>query len=227
MWREIYGIKVAVDRMIEIYVNDALVATVVATPSELDDLALGFLYAEGYIDALGDVEEVEVRDNKIIAKVKARRTGVHTTLEECGGALSALRRGIVETSISMEQVRALASEFAKFTMPAVEPTLAMHTAAIVNGEWLVAHDVSRHSSALKLVGKALKRGIRGGIVLTTGRASADIVARAYAVGSPVVISIRGPLYSGVEMACKLGVTLVANARGRGFVVFCDRGRIKI
>jgi FdhD protein len=39
----------------------------------------------------------------------------------------------------------------------------------------------------------------------------------------VVVSIRGPLYSGVEIACRLGVTLVANVRG--LVVLCDRGRI--
>jgi FdhD protein len=39
------------------------------------------------------------------------------------------------------------------------------------------------------------------------------------------VSIRGPLYSGVEIACRLGVTLVANVRGRGLVVLCDRGRI--
>ena len=39
------------------------------------------------------------------------------------------------------------------------------------------------------------------------------------------MGIRGPLYSGVEIACKLGVTLVANVRGRELVVLCDRGSI--
>jgi FdhD protein len=125
----------------------------------------------------------------------------------------------------MDEVRSLASEFGKFTMPSVEPSLAMHTSALLNGEWLVAHDVSRHTAVLKLVGKAVRRGVRGGVVFTTGRASSDVVARSAAAGASVVVSIRGPLYSGVEIACKLGVTLVANVRGRGLVVLCDRGRI--
>ncbi|MGC9118428.1 MAG: formate dehydrogenase accessory sulfurtransferase FdhD [Thermoproteus sp.] len=225
MWRDVEGIKIAVDRLFEIYVNGRPAATLVASPVDLDDLALGFLYAEGYIDSPEDVVEIAVRGNAIYAGIR-RPAGSFRQLEECGGAVAEARRKLVEVSLSMDEVRALASEFGKLTMPSVEPSLAMHTTALLNGEWLVAHDVSRHSSVLKLVGKAVRKGARGGVVFTTGRASSDIVARSAAVGASVVVSIRGPLYSGVEAACRLGVTLVANVRGRGFAVLCDRGRIK-
>ncbi|KUO83535.1 MAG: formate dehydrogenase [Thermoproteus sp. CIS_19] len=224
MWREIEGVKIALDRLFEIYVNGRLAATLVASPADLEDLAVGFLYAEGYIDSLDDVVEIKTGERAIYADIRGA-AGPAKSLEECGGVEADPRRKLVEVSLTMDEVRSLASEFGRFTMPSVEPSLAMHTSALLNGEWLVAHDVSRHTAVLKLVGKAVRRGVRGGVVFTTGRASSDVVARSAAAGASVVVSIRGPLYSGVEIACRLGVTLVANVRGRGLVVLCDRGRI--
>ena len=226
MWREVRGFKIAVDRLIELYVNGRLAATLVATPVELEELALGYLYAEGYVSSLEDVVEMSVEERAVKARIAAAPRAQSMALEECGGVEAVAKRKLVEVSITEERLRSLASEFGKLTMPSVEPSLAMHTSALLNGEWTVAHDVSRHSSILKLVGKALKKGLRGGVVFTTGRASSDIVARAASIGASIVVSLRGPLYSGIEAACKLGVTLVANVRGKGFVALCNEQRIK-
>lgn len=225
MWREVKGFRIAVDRLIEIYVNEKLAATLVATPIELEELALGYLYAEGYVESLEDVAEISVEDNAVRARIAGSPRIASTVLDECGGVGISNKRKLVEVQITEEQLRSLASEFGKLTMPSIEPSLAMHTSALLNGEWTVAHDVSRHSSVLKLVGKALKKGLRGGVVFTTGRASSDMVIRAASMGASIVVSLRGPLYSGIEAACKLGVTLVANVRGKGFVALCNEQRI--
>lgn len=47
-----------------------------------------------------------------------------------------------------------------------------------------------------------------------------MVQRLAAVAVPAVVSLRGPLQSGVEAACNAGVLLVANVRGRGFTPLC-------
>ncbi|MEM3325814.1 MAG: formate dehydrogenase accessory sulfurtransferase FdhD, partial [Thermoproteus sp.] len=182
MWRDVNGIKVAVDQLFQIYVNGNLEATLVASPSDLDELALGFLYAEGYIEGLDDVLELEVSGRRIRARIRGDAKSTGRLLEECGGIEGERRWALVEAKVDMEKLRSLVSEFGKFTMPSVEPSLAMHTSALLNGEWIIAHDVSRHSSMLKLVGKALKAGRRGGIAFTTGRASSDLVERAAAAG---------------------------------------------
>jgi len=113
----------------------------------------------------------------------------------------------------MDEVRSLASEFGRFTMPSVEPSLAMHTSALLNGEWLVAHDVSRHTAVLKLVGKAVRRGLEAAWSSPRGAPPPTSWPDRRPRGASVVVGIRGPLYSGVEIACRLGVTLVVNVRG--------------
>jgi len=229
MWREVNGIKVAVDELYQVFVNDELIATVVASPQELDELALGLLYADGYIDSVDEVNELRVEGRKIIAKVRRRTSPLFRVVEDCDLVKGGRREvRLVEAQLEMEKLKMLVAEFGKYTMPAVEPSLAMHTSALLDEKgWLVVHDVSRHSSMLKLVGKALKEGRRGPLVFTTGRASSDLVARGAAIGASIMVSIRGPLNSGVETACALGVTLVANVRGRGLTPLCNSWRLKI
>jgi len=229
MWREVNGIKIAVDELYQVFVNGELVATVVASPQDLNELALGLLYADGHIDSVEEVNELRVKGRKIIAKVKRRASSSFKVVKDCDTEKGRQREvRLVETQLEMEKLKMLVAEFGKFTMPTIEPSLAMHTSALLDEKgWLVDHDVSRHSSMLKLVGKALKEGRRGPLVFTTGRASSDLVARGAAIGASIMVSIRGPLNSGVEAACALGVTLVANVRGRGLTPLCNPWRLKI
>ena len=229
MWREVNGIKVAVDELYQVFVNGELVATAVASPQDLDELALGLLYADGYIDTVEEVSELRGEGRKIIARIRRRASPSFKAVEDCDVVKGGRREvRLVEARLDVEKLRALVAEFGKFTMPTAEPSLAMHTSALLDEKgWLVVHDVSRHSSMLKLVGKALKEGRRGPLVFTTGRASSDLVARGAAIGASIMVSIRGPLNSGVETACALGVTLVANVRGRGLTPLCNPWRLKI
>jgi FdhD protein len=221
-YKVVNGVKIAVDVSVKIYVNGRLAAELVTNPEDLEDLAIGYLYGEGYIDTLDDIVEVKVDGDAIYAKLKRDVRVVGRRLEDCGvGSLVKSLAG--KSSVSPEMMIELAREFSKLTIWQVDPHLAMHTSALyLDGEWLVVHDTSRHSGVVKLVGKYLRRRpARLKLAYTTGRASSDMIYRLAAIGVDGVLSLRGPLYSGVEAACRLGIPLVANVRNLGFIVLCN------
>jgi len=221
-YKVVNGVKIAVDASVKIYVNGKLAAELVTNPEDLEDLAIGYLYSEGYIDTLDDIVEIKVDGDAIYAKLKRDVRVVGRRLEDCGvGSLVKSLAG--KSSVSPEMMIELAREFSKLTIWQVDPHLAMHTSALyLDGEWLVVHDTSRHSGVVKLVGKYLRRHpARLKLAYTTGRASSDMVYRLATIGVDGIVSLRGPLYSGVEVACRLGIPLVANVRNLGFTVVCD------
>ena len=221
-YKVLNGVKVAVDVSVKIFVNGKLAAELVTNPEDLEDLAVGYLYSEGRINALDDIIEVKVDGDTVYAKLKSDVPVVGRRLEDCGvGTLVKSLAG--KSSISPKMMIELASEFSKLTIWHTDPHLAMHTNALyLDGEWLVVHDTSRHSGVVKLVGKYLRRGsARLKLAYTTGRVSSDMVYRLATIGVDGIVSLRGPLHSGVEAACRLGISLVANVRNLGFTFLCN------
>jgi FdhD protein len=74
-------------------------------------------------------------------------------------------------------------------------------------------DVSRSSSIYKIVGAALLAGVElsGCALITSGRLSGVMVAKASRAGFPVLVSRSALMNSGVELAEKIGMKLVAFA----------------
>ncbi|MFH1327577.1 MAG: formate dehydrogenase accessory sulfurtransferase FdhD, partial [Candidatus Bathyarchaeota archaeon] len=63
------------------------------------------------------------------------------------------------------------------------------------------------------------------VLTCTGRPSADIVLKAARVGIPIIASICGPLYSGVQAAEKTHLTLICFVRGHRMNIYTSPWRI--
>ncbi len=95
----------------------------------------------------------------------------------------------------------------------------MHGCALFNGSdlWVSVEDVSRRNAIDTIIGWMALHGISGGgkILFTTGRLTAEIVAKAAYSGIPVVVSRKGITASCYDLAVKLGTTLFGHAaKGR-------------
>jgi FdhD protein len=93
----------------------------------------------------------------------------------------------------------------------------MHTSGLYDlagRRAVIVHDTSRHTSIAKLIGIAVKEGLNfeRSIAITTGRASSDMVLKFANVRVPIVVSTRGPLYSGLTAATLFKVTLISYIR---------------
>ena len=82
-------------------------------------------------------------------------------------------------------------------------------------------DVGRHNATDTIAGEMWLEGIGGNdkIFYTTGRLTSEIVMKAAHMGIPVLVSRSGITYMGLELAQDLGVTMIARAKGRHFLVY--------
>ena len=112
---------------------------------------------------------------------------------------------------------------------AYRATGGIHAAALFDsrGELLaLSEDVGRHNAVDKAIGQAALGGrLPAALLVATGRASSDIVAKAARVGVPVVASFSSSTSLGVSLAEAAGVTLVGYLRRNRFTVYTHGERI--
>lgn len=106
----------------------------------------------------------------------------------------------------------------------------IHAAAVFDSGGravVVCEDIGRHNAVDKAVGYCLLRGIPlpDKILVSTGRASYDMVVKGVRLGLPVLASISSPTSMAVELAEALNCTLLGYLRGKKLNVYTHRWRI--
>jgi FdhD protein len=109
-------------------------------------------------------------------------------------------------------------------------TGGVHAAALADGKELLlyAEDVGRHNAVDKVVGTALLRGIdlRDKLLITTGRLSAEMAAKAVACGVPILLSRSAVTSLAVQIARRFNLTLIGFARGGRLNVYAGFDRVR-
>jgi FdhD protein len=108
----------------------------------------------------------------------------------------------------------------------------VHTAALALPERdgplaCVAEDVGRHNTLDKIAGACLREGMstRGGVLLSSGRISSEMVSKAARMGVPVVVSRTSPTSLSIELAQAWRIALVGYTRRRSFRVYAGEERV--
>ena len=234
---------VAVEAPIEVTLNGRPVATLLATPTQTEDLALGLVIDEGMIEgvaniidirAIGNTVNIEAKDSAI-RKENLRDMGL--ILSACGSTIYEKERdGVSWPSVEsnykvkaqdvVQMVGKLCSSSVYFPK-----TGATHsaTAFLQNEMKAFAEDVGRHNAIDKIIGSCARQRLDMSrtVLVTTGRQPAGLVLKAARVGIPIVVSMRGPIHSGVLAAERTGVTLICFARGSRMNIYTHPDRIMV
>ena len=229
---------VIVEKPVSLTVNGDFWVTLMCTPVDLDALAVGFLYNEGFISSMDDVASVRVcptQDNVDVwlnASVEKPTQWRQTT--GCTGGVTSVsledessypKDGI---TLSAETLTRLIDQLLS-AQSLYKETGGVHTSALSDGESILvaADDIGRHNSLDKIAGLCLLQDINPPrrVLLTTGRISSEMLQKAVRIGASILISRTSPSSLAVEMAQKRGLTLVGYARRDRFNIYTYPGRI--
>ena len=232
--------RLIVEEPLSIRLDDTLVTTTMRTPGHDDELAVGFCFTEGLLhgEPVVGVGEPFTDDRNTVTVRTDRRAPVPTprlgtTSSSCGWCgrdqLEALvaRLAPVQTTATMqrevlmnvvEQVRAQQGLFGV--------TGAAHCAAAFDDDahiLVLREDVGRHNAVDKVVGRLHLDG-RTTVpadwgLFVSGRASIEMVQKAWAAGFGTLIAVSAPTALAVDAARQAGMTLAGFVRATGFNLY--------
>lgn len=229
---------VPVEEAITLHVNGQPLVRLMCTPVLLEELALGFMFNEGLIEGLDNVQEIkplQLRDGSRWMDVwlhheiepprlRAITSGCSggTTFEPSGGVIES------DLRITPQQVMHLMAELSQSAV-LYKKAGGIHVAALADGEQLVcvAEDIGRHNTIDKIAGLCLQQGLptQDHILLSSGRISSEMVNKAARMQVPVVVSRTSPTSLSVQMAREWHVTLIGYTQRRRFRIYAGEERV--
>lgn len=217
--RGVESFNSAVENNYKLYINSKFNSEVYLTPQNIFEAILGFLYTHGAIRCLDEVESIYVEDNNI--KVKLSSSAPNVYLEKDFKIPS-------KNKLDMYFIRHALEEVDR-KLGKIKEGCSFHIAKLITwtGEEFYAYDTSRHILIDKLIGKGLINNVNfnESLIITTARLSRGIVYKAIISKIPCMISLRGPISSGIELARKYDLIYISHIRGRGFVIFSGFDRV--
>lgn len=100
---------------------------------------------------------------------------------------------------------------------------AVHGCALCQGQKILrfVEDVGRHNAVDAIAGYMWLNNISGHdkIFYTTGRLTSEMVIKVAQMGIPVLLSRSGATQMGLDLARRVGVILIARAKGQHFLIY--------
>jgi len=219
-----------------ISVNRQELVTILCTPTKLNCLVLGFLYAEGIISGMGDVAkmricEEESRADVTLINAEFELPTKRTLTSGCGGGTAFKIQGQrVESDLvaTPKEVLSLMKKLQE-QMMLYQLCGGVHGSALSDTKNLlvVAEDIGRHNTLDKIQGECLLKGMRtrDRLLLSTGRISSEMLIKAAKMQVPLVVSRHSPTGSAFSLARDLGIALVGHAHGNRLSVYSHPERL--
>ena len=237
--------EVVVEEPLEIRLDGHLVATTMRTPGNDYELAAGFCAGDGLLAGAtvtgvrycGEGPAAEFEYNVVsvetggMAPVPTPRLGnVSAACGICGSTTITDMAARLGPLAGTRQFDVDAVGAAVATVPASQElfgrTGGLHAAATFDAKGRVdvlREDIGRHNAVDKVVGRRLLDGRddAGEMALfVSGRASFEMVQKAWAAGIGTLIAVSAPSSLAIEAARAAAITLAGFARGDELNVYC-------
>lgn len=227
---------------LEVWVDGRLAATIACLGAHTNELAVGFLRAEGWLEDRRDLadlaaspggDRVDVRLRPSAAPARRAAKRLVATSGACTEALgqplpmsppASLAAGCLAPAAIIAGMETFLRACRLHDL-----TGATHAAALAGKEGLLAvrEDIGRHNAIDMLAGYAFLQDVscRDKAIFRTGRVSAEIVQKIHRLGVPLVASLSVPTALALALAEGAGITLVGAVRGGRLMVYTHPHRV--
>ncbi|HDZ77313.1 MAG TPA: formate dehydrogenase accessory sulfurtransferase FdhD [Candidatus Omnitrophica bacterium] len=233
-----------------IQVNNQELVTLLASPADLKDLTVGFLYSSGLIKKYSDIKSIILDERSWMTSVELKNKKLDKDLyfkrlftSGCGrgvlfyNSLDLMHRRKIESDfcLSCRDVSRLMKVF-RNKSSVFKKTGGVHSAGLSYGKKIILfnEDIGRHNAVDKVIGQALRENaasctskyFTNSILCTSGRISSEILLKVKKAAIPVIVSLGAPTDQAVKLARSFNLTLVGFARGEKMNVYSVKNRIK-
>jgi len=226
-----------------IEVNGNEISTMLCSPSDLENLVIGFLYTSGFIYSPDSIKNIVIDRDQWKATISMEADGLPDDMvfkriytSGCGkgilfhNPIDLMQRDKIEDNLKVHSnnIENLMRCFLKKSEEHAK-TRGVHSCALVKeGEIIIFRDdIGRHNALDKIIGAALidNHGFHNQIILTSGRISSEIISKIIRCGFPVIIAAGAPTNQAVKIAQSLNLTIIGFVRGKSMNVYSGEQRI--
>lgn len=224
------------------------------TPGNDFELVTGFLFTEGIIKSVNDIDaikhcnglhenlvRIELKDDVEVELARLERNFYTTSsCGVCGKSSIEAVKTICRLSASKHDELRFSSDTI-YSLPAAlrdsqdtfDLTGGLHACGLFDTSGnlsITREDVGRHNALDKLIGSVLNQTVisfDSSLLLLSGRASFELIQKAYMAGIKVVAAIGAPSSLAVQMAEEFGMTLIGFLRNNSFNIYTGAERITV
>lgn len=237
--------SVAVERALTIYLDKREIVTLMTLGNHPELLILGWLRNQRLVHNIEDIQSIQV-DWETDAVAITTRQGIdglddklsHKTVTT-GCGQGTVFGNLMEDidNLKMQQPILRQSTIYELLQSLNDYNEVYKNAGAVHGCALCSvdlgieqfiEDVGRHNAVDALAGYMWLNNLEGAdkIFYTTGRLTSEMVIKVALMGIPVLLSRSGITRMGLDIAEKVGVTLIARAKGRHFQIYHGREQME-
>ena len=228
-----------------IMVNGEEFATVICSPTNMEELVLGFLASEGALLKKDELKSIQIDDSKGFAHVELTKSlndrfeySTKRMIASCCGKsrefyfqndAATAKTSLSKITITPQQVLNMMTRL-QSASTIFKQTGGLHNAAISDGDAFFEHrqDIGRHNALDKLYGFCIQNHIpvRNKVLIFSGRISSEILIKAAKIGVGVILSKSAPTTLAIQLAHDLNITAVGFIRDGNFNIYSHPERIK-
>lgn len=245
-WEQLDG-KVIVETSVSLTVNGEVWLAFNCSPTQLEALAVGFLFNEGILHSADEIVSVypcqQNTNIDIWLKHVVEKPTQWTRTSGCTGGVTAQKARdpaaepvVIAPSGYPPMVFSITPTLLIETMRELlhsqelyRATGGVHASALSDGTRFIARaeDIGRHNTIDKIAGQVLLERLnsRGTLLLTTGRISAEMLQKAANMQVSVVASRTSPTSESIALARQSGLTLIGYVRQNQFLVYTHPERL--
>lgn len=236
--------KVISEISLKIFVNGEELVSLLCLNQCHKELALGFLYNEGIINAIDDIIDINYNERLFAVMVQLkehitidRQQSLRSITSGCGKCYtyinplkkSKFKSVAINLKFSVSEILNVMEDFVHQS-EVFKVIGGVHSVLFYNQEYKILNeDIGRHNCFDKISGILLNNKkmelASESVIFVSGRISSEIITKVIRLGVPVLVSRSTPTTAAVKLAQEYNITLLGYIRGNKGYVYSASDRL--